>query len=122
MPALGSTAGQVILRFSFAAEFVPIWRPLPHFGLAATFGGGSLTAFRHPVRDLLRPLRSARPFLLQRLAHALELLLRGLVDSRKTQVQRFERAENGRADHYPREPFVIGWHHIPPPRCGRGVP
>jgi hypothetical protein len=24
MPAPGSTAGQVILRFSFAAEFVPI--------------------------------------------------------------------------------------------------
>src|SRR6266852_6337877 len=49
----------------------------------------------------------------QRLADLLELLQRRLVGSRKPQVQRFERADDRRADHHPREPFVIGGHHVP---------
>src|ERR1700731_4395149 len=73
----------------------------------ATIGGVELVA---PLRRLcnLRHLpRPALAFLEQRLAHLLELLERRLVDARKAQIERVQRADDGGADHHAREPSTI---------------
>src|SRR6266850_2622226 len=64
----------------------------------------------------------ALAFLQQRLAHLFEHLKRPLVDLREFEVELFERADDGGTDHYPREPFVVGRHHVPRRHRRRSVP
>src|SRR5579871_225644 len=68
------------------------------------------------ARDSVAPRRAlppALPLLLERLAHPLELPLRGLVDAREAQVELLQCRDDNRADHDPREPLVIGGHDVP---------
>src|SRR3954454_23152212 len=65
------------------------------------------------TRTLRRALAAPLAFALKRLAHVLELLQRCLVGSRKLHAECFQRADDCRADHHTRKPFVIGRNDVP---------
>src|SRR4051812_8482727 len=73
-------------------------------------GNAYLLAFPPLVRGLVCFRLGALAFVLQSLAHLLEFLQRCLLGSRKVKLQRLEGADDGRADHHAREPFMVGGH------------
>ena len=60
-----------------------------------------------PRRIAALPLRSSAS------RTCCEFAALGLVDLREMQIELFQRADDGRADHDAREPFVVGRHHVP---------
>jgi hypothetical protein len=70
-------------------------------------GIADLTALARRFRDPRHLLCPAPAFLQQRLSHLPEFLERSLVDARKPQIERVQRADDGGADHHAREPSTI---------------
>src|SRR3954462_9636179 len=79
-----------------------------------------LAALRRLIGALGGFLRAGLAFALKRLSHLLELLKRFLVGPRKLQIEVFQGADDRRADHHARKPFVIGGYYVPW-RCGGNV-